>query len=213
MFDASELASYDSNQVSGRSNMENMANSWYVADGGGGEDTYYQNTKQSDETMVDGSVIKWKRTGSTIEIYDDAVLAHTWTQTSNADIHFAIATGQLNRIDFDDFSITYSAFGGDDMVLVSNATTALATPSEAFIAIWQEDVAVITLNTDLKAYASRDGGTTWDLIPLTEEASLSTGRILTGSVALTSSGTSMKYKIETLNAKEQRIHGVGLQWS
>ena len=74
-------------------------------------------------------------------------------------------------------------------------------------------MAAITLNTDLKAYASRDGGTTWDQITLTDEAALTTGRILTGSVTLTSSGTSMKYKIETLNANEQKIHGVGLQWS
>ncbi|MBL4691036.1 MAG: hypothetical protein JKY68_06180 [Rhodospirillales bacterium] len=99
------------------------------------------------------------------------------------------------------------------MTLISNATTALATPTEAFSAIWQEDVDAVILNTDLKAYASRDGGTTWGLITLTEEASLSTGRILIGTVTLTSSGTSMKYKIETLNTKEQKIHGVGLQWS
>lgn len=100
-----------------------------------------------------------------------------------------------------------------NMTLVSNATTALATPADAFIALWQEDVDSVTLNTDLKAYASRDGGTTWDQITLTEEAALTTGRILAGSVTLTSSGTSMKYKIETLNNKEQRIHAVALQWS
>ena len=100
-----------------------------------------------------------------------------------------------------------------NLTLISETTTALAQPDDAFIVLWQEDVEAITLNTDLKAYASRDGGTTWDLITLTEEATLSTGRILTGSVTLTSSGTSMEYKIETLNAKAQRLHGVALQWS
>ena len=102
-----------------------------------------------------------------------------------------------------------------NMTLVSNATTALAQPDEAFVVLWQEDVDAVTLNTDLKAYASRDGGTTFTQITLAEEAALSTGRILTGTVDISGqpAGTSMKYKIETLNTKEQRIHGVGLEWS
>lgn len=84
-----------------------------------------------------------------------------------------------------------------------------------FAVVWQEDVDAITLNTDIKAYASRDGGTTWTQITLAEEANLSTGRILTGTANISGqpAGTSMKYKIETLNAKEQKIHGVSLQWS
>ncbi len=100
-----------------------------------------------------------------------------------------------------------------NMTLVSNASTALATPTDAFIVLWQQDVDAVTLNTDLAAEASCDGGTTWDAITLTEEATLSTGRILTGGVTLTSTGTSMKYRINTLNTKDQRLHGVGLQWS
>jgi len=49
-----------------------------------------------------------------------------------------------------------------NMTLFSNATTALAVPTDANIVIWQEDGAsAITLNTDLKAYASRNGGTTY----------------------------------------------------
>jgi len=100
-----------------------------------------------------------------------------------------------------------------DMSLISNSVTALASPSTAFIVISQEAVDAATLNTDLKAYASRDGGTTWDQITLSEVISLTTGRILTGTVTLTSSGTAMKYKIETLNTKEQKFHAVALQWS
>jgi len=102
-----------------------------------------------------------------------------------------------------------------NMTLVSNATTARAAPSDANIVIWQQDVAAITLNTDLKAYASRNGGTTYTQITLAEVASLTTGRILTGTVDISgqSSATAMKYKIETLNTKEQKIHAVALQWS
>ena len=102
-----------------------------------------------------------------------------------------------------------------DMTLISNATTALATPTEAFIVLWEEDVDAVTLNTDLIAYASRDGGTTWTQITLAEEAVLSTGRILTGTVDISAqpSGTSMMWKVTTLNAKELKVHGVGLEWS
>jgi len=117
-------------------------------------------------------------------------------------------------VDFTNLSM-HEAASPLNMVLVSNATTALAQPDEAFIVIWEEDVDAVTLNTDLKAYASRDGGTTWTQITLTEEAALTTGQILTGSADISAqpAGTSMKYKIETLNNKELRLHGVGLEWS
>jgi hypothetical protein len=102
-----------------------------------------------------------------------------------------------------------------NMTLVPNATTALAVPTDANIVIWQQDVTAITLNTDLKAYASRNGGSTYGQITLAEVANLTTGRVLTGTVDISaqSSATDMKYKIETLNAKEQKIHAVALQWS
>jgi len=101
------------------------------------------------------------------------------------------------------------------VTLVSNATTALATPTDAFIVLWQEDVDAITLNTDLTAEVSRDGGTTWTAAALAEVASLSTGRVLTGTANISAqpAGTSMKYRVKTLNTKEQRLHGVALQWS
>jgi len=102
------------------------------------------------------------------------------------------------------------------MTLFSNATTALAAPDDANIVIWQEDgSSAITLNTDLKAYASRNGGTTYTQMTLSEVANLTTGRILTGTVDISgqSSATAMKYKIETLNTKDQKIHAVALQWS
>jgi len=108
-----------------------------------------------------------------------------------------------------------TVFDTIDMALFSNASTALAAPDDANIVIWQEDVDSVTLNTDLKAYASRNGGTTYTQLTLSEVANLTTGRILTGAVDISgqSSGTAMKYKIETFNTKEQKIHAVALQWS
>ncbi|MBC8337136.1 MAG: hypothetical protein H8E39_00455 [Alphaproteobacteria bacterium] len=145
--------------------------------------------------------------------------------STNADMETSKKTGNL-AVGDDYTGFTASTARGhvarvtylntvQDMTLVSNATTALAEPTDAFIALWQEDVDAITPNTDLKAYASRDGGATWTQITLTQDATLGTGRILTGSADISAqpSGTSMKYKVETLNTKEQKIHGVALQWS
>ncbi len=58
-------------------------------------------------------------------------------------------------------SFAAAATGGSNMTLISKAATALSTPTSAFIVIEEEDVDTVTLNTDLKVYASRDGGTTW----------------------------------------------------
>ncbi len=108
--------------------------------------------------------------------------------------------------------LTYQA---SDMTLISNGFTAEAVPTEARIVLFEEDVDAITLNTDLKAFASRDGAT-YTQITLADEGDYETNkRILTGTADISGqpSGTSMKWKVETLNDKELRLHGVALQWS
>ena len=60
-----------------------------------------------------------------------------------------------------------------DMTLQSNAFTAQADPTTARIIIDEEDVnGATTLNTDLKAYASRDGGTTFTQMTLADQGFL-----------------------------------------
>jgi len=49
----------------------------------------------------------------------------------------------------------------NSMALISESVSAEAEPDNARIVILEEDVSVITLNTDLKAFASKDGGSTW----------------------------------------------------
>jgi hypothetical protein len=102
----------------------------------------------------------------------------------------------------------------ENMTLISQNFTAKTQPSSARIVIFEEDVDTITLNTDLKAYASRDGGTTWDQITLADKGNYASGkRILHGTVDLTSSGTTMKYKITTHNNKNLKLHSTGLLWA
>ena len=102
-----------------------------------------------------------------------------------------------------------------NMTLQSVAITALAQPDNVFAILRQQDVDAVTLNTDLTIEASRDGGTTWTLGTLADVSTLTTGRVLTSSINIAAQpvGTSMKWRIKTLNAKSQKIHAVGMEWS
>lgn len=106
----------------------------------------------------------------------------------------------------------------NNMTLISEAVTADSEPSNARIILFEEDVDSITLNTDLIAYISRDGGSTWAEVTLEDIGDYEAGKqILAGSVDLTASGigsgTSMKFKIESKNNKDLKLHGCGLLWN
>jgi hypothetical protein len=76
-----------------------------------------------------------------------------------------------------------------------------------------------TLNTDLKASISRDGGTTYTQFTLVSQGTTGGQTILSAhdlNISGQPSGTSMRYKIETANqttSKITRIHAVSLGWS
>ena len=82
-------------------------------------------------------------------------------------------------------------------------------------------VGTTTLNTDLKAYVSRDNGTTYTQATLTGKGSYS-GTTQIASVhnldiSGQPAGTSMRWKVETLNqsqgVKVTRLNGMSLGWS
>jgi len=103
----------------------------------------------------------------------------------------------------------------NNMTLISNSFTAEAQADTARIVLFQEDVDSVTLNTDLIASLSRDGGTTFTAVTLVDEGNYESGRrILSASIDISGqpSGTSMEYKIETANNKDLKIHGTGLSW-
>jgi hypothetical protein len=103
---------------------------------------------------------------------------------------------------------------------ITSATfTATAVPTRARLVVFQDNISpdTSTINTDLVASVSRDGGTTYTTVTLTD-AGYITGasgqRILTGSATISSqpSGTSMKWRL-VAQTKGQKIHGVSLQWT
>ena len=100
--------------------------------------------------------------------------------------------------------------------IVSNSFTAGSAPTSSRIVVFQEDVASTTLNTDIIASVSRDGGSNFTTITLADSGYVtgSSGqRILTGTANITGqpSGTSMRWKLALAN-NASKIHGVSLQW-
>ena len=106
------------------------------------------------------------------------------------------------------------------MTFVSNTQTALSEPSTADIVMtYTNGAGTATVNTDLKAYVSRDNGTTYTQATLSSEGTTGGHTILTAhdvDISGQPSGTAMRYKITTHNqsgAKETRIQAVSLGWS
>ena len=100
--------------------------------------------------------------------------------------------------------------------IVSNAFTASSEPSTSRIVVFQENVDSITLNTDIIASISRDGGSNFTNVTLSDSGYVtgaSGQRILTGTATISGqpSGTNMRWKLALAN-NVSKVHGVSLQW-
>ena len=107
--------------------------------------------------------------------------------------------------------------GTADVTLVSNAFTATSVPATGRIHIQVNVLEVITINTDLTAEISRDGGTTFTEATLVLKETLKDGTEAyednNVNISGQPSGSQMKYRIKTLNSKGIQIHGAVLQWA
>jgi hypothetical protein len=104
----------------------------------------------------------------------------------------------------------------NNMTLVSNAFTATAVPTQARVAVFIDPQVSITINTDFTAEVSRDGGTTWTAVTLALVSNpVGTVEQYEGTVSISSqpSGSSMKYRLKTLNNKDIDVTGIVFQWS
>jgi len=105
------------------------------------------------------------------------------------------------------------------MTLVSNSTTAQAAPTKGdMVMTYTNGAGTAVINTDITAEFSADNGSTWTAMTLAAQGTTGGHTILTANnVTRTStSGTSMRYRIKTLNqtvSKSTRIHAVSLGWS
>ncbi len=109
---------------------------------------------------------------------------------------------------------------GADLTLVSNSTTAEATPTKGdMVCTITNGAGTTTVNTDIKGWVSRDNGTTYTQGTLASQGTTGGHTILTFhdlDISGQPSGTSMRWKITTHNqsaTKTTRIQAVSLGWS
>ena len=150
---------------------------------------------------INGSLVKFNMVDGIMDEFEDESGVDTGTSTNEL---------------YDSGGDYYEPTGAtDNMTLVSNATEAEEQPDESRLVIMEEDVDVITLNTDLKAYVSRDNGGNWVQATLSDEGDYaSSKRILVGTADISGQAAdkTIKWKIESLNNKDLKIHGIGLLW-
>ena len=114
--------------------------------------------------------------------------------------------------------ITASGTGSTtSTTIVSTAFSSTSVPTTARIVVFEENIDTPTLNTDIIASVSRDGGTTFTNTTLSDSGYVtgSSGqRILTGQATISGqpSGQSMRWKLALAN-NAVKIHGVSLQWA
>jgi len=132
----------------------------------------------------------------------------------------AVANVPINSADGEDGYVLLTATvcgSTTSTTIVSTAFTSTSVPTTSRIVVFEEDVDTPTLNTDVIASISRDGGTTFTNATLADSGYVtgSSGqRILTGQADISGqpSGQSMRWKLALAN-NTVKIHGVSLQWS
>lgn len=120
---------------------------------------------------------------------------------------FTADTGGISAIGY--------AVGVENMTLISEGFTAAAQPSTARLAVQVVENESITVNTDLTGEVSRDDGSTWTAGTLALTSTNGSAKIYEDTditISAQPSGTTMRYRVKTLNNKDIDVTGVVMQW-
>jgi hypothetical protein len=104
---------------------------------------------------------------------------------------------------------------GQNMTIVSDVFDAESVPSTIKILLLANPFQSISLNTDLTAQVSRNGGISWETATLSKVGYYEPGKeILVGSAGVTgqSSGTDIMYQITTDNGVNLKLDGIAVSW-
>ncbi len=169
-FPAANVGSFNSSGT-----VESMSQMYDVA--GSQEAVRYENSNQTTFSggYLDGKTIKVSRRGSTITVYVNGTLEHTYSQTFSGDVHFLVEVGGAGSTDVDNLSWTTGTFGND--WTANNLTTTdqmTDTPTDNF-ATWN----VFDIEIDIDRYTFSEGNLKVD------EGSASAGRS-TANITFTS---------------------------
>jgi len=177
---------------------------------GGGGSSYYGHPQVSSGATEDGQNMPFPSPDGIAEsggISDPAYVTDT-------------GEGKLVTAGEDGFVLltgTASVGGTSSTTIISNAFTSTSVPTTSRIVVFEENVDTPTLNSDIIASVSRDGGTTYTAATLADSGYItgaSGQRILTGQVTISGqpSGQSMRWKLALAN-NQVKIHGVSLSWA
>lgn len=104
----------------------------------------------------------------------------------------------------------------DNFILQSISFPSEAVATQGRVVFLFENVNTLTINTDVKASISRDGGTTFTELTIEDDGPYDgTLDIIVSSavdISAQPSGQNMVFKIETFNNKAAYVHGVWFQW-
>jgi hypothetical protein len=179
-----------------------LSHTTIIDSGGGGGSSYYGHPQITSGSTEDGESVNGGGTTQPgyVACTNEAITSPNGPLNPGED-GFVLLTGTSQSV--------------GSTTIVSNAFTASSAPSTSRIVVFQENSA--TLNTDIIASVSRDGGSNFTNVTLADEGYVvgSSGqRILAGvvSVAGQPSGTSMRWKLALAN-NQSKIHGVSLSWA
>ena len=178
--------------------------SFSIADhgGGGGGSSYYSHPQVSSGATEDGSGTTGGGTGQ-----PNYAPGTNEGGTRNPDL-----AGENGYV-----LLTTTAIPVTSSTIISDPFTSTTVPTTTRIVLFEENVGTPSLNTDIIASVSRNGGTNFTTVTLTDSGYVtgSSGqRILTGQASISGqpSGQSMKWKLELAN-NTVKIHGVSLSWA
>jgi hypothetical protein len=173
--------------------------------GGGGGSSYYGNPQVSSGSTEEGQGSQGG--GISSPFYVAGTNEGTVNPTAGEDGYvLLVGCGAIST----PASVTSST-------IISDPFTANVVPTTSRIVVFEENVDTPTLNTDVIASVSRNNGSNFTTVTLTDSGYVtgSSGqRILTGQADISGqpSGQSMKWKLQLAN-QTVKIHGVSLQWS
>ena len=173
-----------------------------LSGGGGGGSSYYGHPQVTSGATEEGSGTDGESGGTAIPQYQ--------ADTSEGVV----------KADGEDGFVLISACKAataTTTTIISEPFAATSVPTSSRIVIFEENVDSPTLNTDIVASISRNGGSNFTTATLTDSGYVtgaSGQRILTGQATISGqpSGQSMRWKLALAN-NQVKIHGVSLSWA
>lgn len=122
-----------------------------------------------------------------------------------------------NGVSIDEIELHQEVASSEPSALTSASFAAGSAPTTAMLTVLlRASAGAYVLNTDVKAFVSRDGGTTWTQVTLVAGATASGFTTCEGTASLTGqpSGTALRYRIDVVRDGTRQIDvtGVALQW-